>query len=607
MGSNNMAKKTFVLIVILAFSISCVQTKNEKDKSTTKYLNLDFEDSTPNGKPKFWMAGGMGYEAAIDKVEVNSGEACLRLESVSTNRTFGVATSYFPIDFARGKKLRYTGYIKTQDVKDGHAGLWWRVDSQQKPAIAFDNMMDRGPKGTSDWKEYAIELDIPAEGSNINFGVLLAGSGKAWFDNLHITLDGEPYEQIRPEPIVPKKADLKWIRKHAILIETADPISNHDDLMPLKEMIGKKRIVALGEGTHGTSEFFKMKHRIVKFLAEEMGFTVFAIEANMPEARTVNRYVLNGEGDPKKALSGLYFWTWDTSEVLAMIEWMREYNLAGKGRMEFYGFDMQFPNVAMQNVKEFVGKADPDFVEHLVEYYGQVERISQSMKKIRDQSKIDFEKWFDAAKAVHEHLKARRETYAGSIDELEVDWAIQDALVVLQAAEANMQGKRSRDKSMADNLDWILAHTPPGTKVVTWAHNGHVSKGLGTFKSMGHYLSQSHGDDMIVFGFAFHEGEYTAVGQNGINVYDTSASEPGSVEWFLKSSGIPKMILDLRGTSQGDKGAKWLMQELDFRSIGAMAMDYAFSPRKITEEFDALIYFEKTSPSDCFRSRNRQP
>jgi erythromycin esterase len=110
---------------------------------------------------------------------------------------------------------------------------------------------------------------------------------------------------------------------------------------------------------------------------------------------------------------------------------------------------------------------------------------------------------------------------------------------------------------------------------------------------------------MIVFGFAFHSGEYTAVGNLGIAVYGTSPSEPGSVEWFLKTSGIPRMILDLRKVSEAEKGSRWLMKELDFRSIGAMAMDYAFSPRKITDEFDALIYFEKTTPSGCFQSRNR--
>lgn len=599
-----MVKKMSILILILAVFWACAETDSNRKESTTRYLNLDFEDSTPDGKPKFWMAGGLGYQAFIDKTDVKSGEACLRLENVGANRTFGVATSQFPIDFARGKKLRYSGSIKTEDVEEGHAGLWWRVDKAQQPAVAFDNMADRGPKGTTDWQEYVIELDIPEDGSNINFGVILVGTGKAWFDNLQIFLDDEPYGQTRPIPLVPKRADLKWIRKHAIPVETSDPTSDHADLLPLKEMISESRIVALGEGTHGTSEFFKMKHRIVRFLAEEMGYTAFAIEANMPEARRVNRYVLTGEGDPKKALSGLYFWTWDTSEVLAMIEWMKDYNLSGKGRMEFFGFDMQFPDVAMTNVKEFVAKADPGFVAHLEEYYQQVEEVSKAARKMRDRGQIDYAKWHDAAKQVHEYLLTQNDMYKKTFDPLEVDWAIQDALVVVQAAEANMKGKRTRDESMAENLDWILDHTEDA-KVVTWAHNGHVSKNLGTYRSMGSFLSERHGNDMIVFGFAFHEGEYTAVGKNGINVYGTSPSEPGSVEWFLKSSGIPQLVLDLREACEEDKGASWLMQELDFRSIGAMAMDYAFSPRRITQEFDALIFFEKTTPSGCFRSRNR--
>lgn len=600
-----MTKKIFVVLWIPVILIACIRLETGKEGPSTRYLNLDFEDSTPDGKPKFWMAGGMGYVAVIDRADARSGEACFRLESVSSNRTFGVGTSTFPIAFARGKKLRYSGYIKTENVQEGHAGLWWRVDRAPQEVAAFDNMADRGPKGTTSWQEYVIELDIPKDISNINFGAILVGTGKAWFDNLKIFLDGEPYAQIRPEPVLPKKADLKWIRKNAVPVRTVDPASDHDDLMPLKEMIGESRIVALGEGTHGTCEFFKMKHRIVRFLAEEMGFTAFAIEANMPEARAVNAYVLTGEGDPKKALSGLYFWTWDTAEVLDMIEWMKDFNLSGKGRMEFYGFDMQFPDVAMTHVREFVKKADPTFVAALDECYGKVDEVSASMRKSRDRGHVDFENWHDAALEVHEHLESRRDVYARSRDEREVDWVIQDALVVLQAAEANMQGKRSRDESMAENLDWILAHTPPGTKVVTWAHNGHVSKKLGTFKSMGHYLSERHGKDMIVFGFAFHAGEYTAVGSRGIAVYSTSPSEPGSVEWFFKSSGIARLILDLRKASAEEKGAAWLMEELDFRSIGAMAMDYAFSPRRIAQEFDALIYIENTTPSDCFRSKGR--
>jgi erythromycin esterase len=599
-----MKEKLFVFIIIsfMLISVAYGQKAAKEVSESTRYLNLDFEDFIPNLKPKFWYTGGVGYEAVVDKTVIYSGSTSLRLESEGEKRNFGVATSTFPITSARGKKIRYSGFIKTENVKEGYAGLWWRVDGKEQKSLAFDNMADRGPKETTDWKEYVIEVEVPGEAININFGVLLTGTGKAWFDGLKIALDGKLYKQVKPAPIVPGKKDLEWIRANAIPLKTAEPISPHTDLIPVKKLIGNRRIVALGEGTHGTSEFFKMKHRMTRFLAEEMGFTVFAIEANMPEAREVNRYVLTGEGDPRKALDGLYFWTWNTSEVLDMIKWMREYNLSGKGKIEFYGFDMQFPKVAMENVSEFVKKADKDFVKSLEEQYKQVNEVYESARKSRYRGNIDYKKWHNAANLVYNHLKTNRETYIKQLDTMEVDWAVQDARVVVQAVEAFMPGKASRDQSMADNLDWILDHKPKGTKVVTWAHNGHVSKGFQHYKSMGTFLAKQHGDDMIVFGFAFHEGEYTAFGKNSINTYSTTKSEPGSLEWFFKSSGIPNLILDLREALKGEEGAKWLNRELDFRSIGAMALDYAFSPRKIINEFDAIIYFEKTTPSDCFRS-----
>jgi len=598
-----MTKRVLLILFLFLFTLfSCSSQKQE-----TTYLNLDFEDLAGKESPKFWYCFGWGYKVSLNTENVYSGKYSLFISAKRAMKLlYGEATSIFPTADARGKKVRFKGYIKTENVADGYAGLWWRVDGKNKTGIVVDKMKDRGAVGTTPWKEYVIELDVPAEGKNINFGVLLTGAGKAWFDKLEISLDNVPYPQVKPKPIVPGKAELEWIRANAISFKTAEPTSPHKELLPLKKMIGNRRIAALGEATHGSSEFFKMKHRLVKFLAEEMGFTVFAIEANMPEARKVNRYVLNGEGDPKEALAGLYFWTWNTSEVLAMIEWMREYNKSGKGRIEFYGFDMQTPTVAMKSVTEFVKKAEPDFVQPLSGHIDEIEEAVKSIRKTFGKKETDFDKWYQAAKKVHDHLQSQREIYIKSFDVSEVDWALQDANVILQGAESRMEGKRSRDRSMAENVNWILAHKPAKTRIVLWAHNNHVSKEIGDFQSMGYFLNKHHGDDMIVFGFAFHEGEYTARGKKGINTYGTSPSEPGSVEWFLKSSGIPNLILDLGKAAKGEPGSQWLNRQLDFRSIGAAAMDYAFSKRDITREFDALIYFEKSTPSYCFRSKARE-
>jgi erythromycin esterase-like protein len=158
-----------------------------------------------------------------------------------------------------------------------------------------------------------------------------------------------------------------WVRTHAIPLTTVEANNGFSDLQPLKSFIGGARIVSLGEATHGSREIFQLKHRLVEFLASEMGFTIFAIEANMPEAYRVNEYVVNGTGDPAQLLRGMYFWTWDTDEVLTMIKWMRAFNQSGKGRIEFTGFDMQTPTVALDLARQFVAEKEPAYLATFAE------------------------------------------------------------------------------------------------------------------------------------------------------------------------------------------------------------------------------------------------
>lgn len=179
------------------------------------------------------------------------------------------------------------------------------------------------------------------------------------------------YATSKPMPAVSSimttddQAVVDWVRKHAVSLQTPEAGHGFTDMQPLKKMIGKARIVSLGEATHGSREFFQLKHRMLEFLATEMGFTIFSIEANMPEAYRLNDYVLNGNGDPAKLIKGMYFWTWNTQEVLDMVLWMREFNKSGKGRVQFTGFDMQTPDVAADNVRDFVDKQDTEYADAL--------------------------------------------------------------------------------------------------------------------------------------------------------------------------------------------------------------------------------------------------
>jgi len=583
-----------IILTLIAFNTFYAQ----------KYLNLDFETSTPTGNAIGWYQGGKGYEVKVDTTVYYSGRKSLKMVKISSNENgFGLGTLTFPIGDAKGKHLRFTGYIKTENITSGYAGLWWRVDGNDpNKRQGFDNMAGRGATGTSDWKQYIIEMDIDTAAQNIVFGVLMPGKGAAWFDNLQIELDGKIYKQIAPISFVPNDEQIKWLKANVISFDTADPIKENTDLMKLKSVIGDARIVSLGEGTHGTSEFFKMKHRITKFLAEEMGFTVFAIEANMPEAHKVNEYVLTGKGDPKVSLEGLYFWTWNTQEVLDMIEWMRQFNASGKGRIEFWGFDMQTPTVAMENVRGFIEKVEPAYLDSLSLIFGKIKEYYTELKETQTRSGILYEPAYNLSKQVVDHLIKKRNDYLKTTELATIQFVLQDAKIIMQSFEAFLSGKASRDESMADNVDWILAHMPPNTKIVLWAHNGHVNKGGTMYKSMGSFLNTRHGNDMIVFGFAFHEGNYRASGKNGLGVYGTSSSQPGSIEFALHKTGLPRLILDLRNISSSPL-TNWLNNNLDMRSIGSMAMDYAFYNTVVSKEFDAIIYFDKTTPSNSVRMK----
>ena len=125
--------------------------------------------------------------------------------------SFGVATGSFPVKDAAGKTVHFSAWIKTENVRNGYAGLWWRVDGPgegtNRPTLAFDNSQARIIEGTSDdkngtvrgatgttpWTLYEFELPVGKTASNINFGVVFTGAGTAWVDAMKVELDGEPY------------------------------------------------------------------------------------------------------------------------------------------------------------------------------------------------------------------------------------------------------------------------------------------------------------------------------------------------------------------------------------------------------------------------------
>lgn len=156
---------------------------------------------------------------------------------------------------------------------------------------------------------------------------------------------------------VADKKELAWLKSNCVKLATSEPKTGFQDLQFLKDEIGNSRIVGLGEFSHGSSEVFKMKHRLVEFLVSEMGFNIFSIEENMPETFLINDYVVKGKGNPEELLqNGSQIW--NNKEILDLLQWMQKYNTNEKTKIQYFGFDMQNIMPAYLNLSLFAEQHD---------------------------------------------------------------------------------------------------------------------------------------------------------------------------------------------------------------------------------------------------------
>ncbi|MCJ8153557.1 S41 family peptidase [Chryseobacterium sp. SSA4.19] len=168
------------------YIITAFLTISSLSFSQKKIDNLNFE-KVNNNLPVNWEIFGNGKAKVFaDHTEKQEGKFSTVIESDENNGFKGLALK-LPENYA-GKQITFSGYIKTENVTDGFAGLWMRID----PDIGFDNMQSQGLHGTNDWKKYEITLKLsPKNTEKIVIGALLSGKGKMWVDNLKITVDGK--------------------------------------------------------------------------------------------------------------------------------------------------------------------------------------------------------------------------------------------------------------------------------------------------------------------------------------------------------------------------------------------------------------------------------
>jgi len=429
------------------------------------------------------------------------------------------------------------------------------------------------------------------------------GTGEWFIKDVTLLTHREVQPPVPPETA---KAVAKAIATHAVPLSTVQAGAAADDLAAFGKAVGDARIVLLGEATHGSREIFQMKHRLLEYLVKEKGFTVFAKEANWPESQALDRYIKTGEGDSRQGLQDMYFWTWQTQEVLAMVEWMRAFNQAPGNHptLSFTSFDMQYYGFAAERVIAFVKKHAPES-----ELPAAVESAYQGLGDLPRNVSQDpsFQRASSSAEKVTALLESATERLVKAAGAAAFRDVMQMTRIVAQALRMRVPGSATsfRDEMMSKNVEWLANVVYPGQKIVLWAHNGHVSaaRNIG-YEPMGSWLRKAFGSQMYITGFAIHTGSVRAVGagtqSTGLSSYVIPAAPAGSGTAVLSAAGKPLFFLDFSTVRKvASPLAEWLNSRQAFRECGAVwnmedAEEGNMMPVTLAEAYDGLVFLEKT-------------
>jgi erythromycin esterase len=589
-------------------------------------LNLDFERvsvSYPD-RPWGWTFGWSAFGTApaatftLDTVVVRAGLRSLRIVAPESATAVAPHTIMvqLPPEVGRGRQVQLAAWVRTNGA-GARAMLTIEAWKDRAFAAADTAWSDAGSPDTA-WTRHEARIRVPTDSTihSLVITVGLAGRDTAWFDDLSLAVDGLRLETV-PTAVAPATApDLQWLRRHASPIHRVDvtPSRTGDaaDLRAIRDIVGAARIVGLGESTHGTREFFQMKHRVLEYLVRVHGFRVFAIEANQLAVERVNAFVRGASGTARDAMR-VMFRVWNTEEMRDLIDWMRAHNAGHpQASVRFVGYDMQDHRTPSDTLRAFLDRTEPALL-------GRFDALSREYRAQQRSATPEVAdtvraRWAAHADTLWNLVRGRRTAWLASArtpgDTLAAEWAVQSANLLRQAARFNVAlSSPERDSLMAANLDWVLRVLAPHQRAVVWAHDVHVSHGGDPARSfnggaqMGAYL-RVLGHDYRSLTLLTYAGTYSATRSftdHRMIEAEGFPAPPASVEEALhrlaRPPGAVGWVVDLRAARAGG-GGDWLRRPRPIRHIGYAAYDYGFEFTAVLPlEFDGIVFIDRTTAS----------
>jgi erythromycin esterase-like protein len=402
------------------------------------------------------------------------------------------------------------------------------------------------------------------------------------------------------------------------------------DFEPLLEMIGDARFVLIGEASHGTHEFYRIRSEITKRLISEWGFAGVAVEADWPDAYRVNRFVRGDDGDANAtdALAGFRRfpqWMWRNADVLDFIGWLRAHNDAMphvQDRAGFYGIDLYSLHASMAAVLAYLDHIDPAAAARARERYACFDLHGPDPQQYGYAATLGLTPSCESAvlnQLVDLQRSAEAYTRRDGHARDALFFAEQNARLVRNAERyyrAMFLGPalswNLRDRHMTETLEALAIHLDmdgkrtPATpaKLVVWAHNSHLGDARATEMSergeinVGQLLRVRNPIATKSVGFTTYDGTVTAASD-----WDRPAERKvvrpaldGSYEALFHEVGYRRFMLDLTAETPASEA---LMRPRLERAIGVVyrpeteRLSHYFHA-VLARQFDAVLHYDTT-------------
>jgi erythromycin esterase len=346
----------------------------------------------------------------------------------------------------------------------------------------------------------------------------------------------------------------EWIDRRAVALTTLDPSASSRELRPLARILGDAQVVGLGESTHGTYEQFRLKHRVTRFLIEELGVRLLCWEESWGSGVAIDRYLARGEGD-LDALLREGASVWRSQEMRELLRWVRGFNRGRRDKVRFVGTDLvRLHALLFEEIVAYTRDVAPDLLGALTA------RLDPLRLRGTPEQHIGWFFSVEDQQLYVEHARAVRRMLvelAPSPGDEAGRYALAHAAAIVGFYEYYAEGSlERRDRFMAETLIEWRDHLD--CRALYWAANLHVAgvaqlqysmppyTPLTTGALAGGRLARRYGRGYAPLATVFHEGRVLTGWETGeASVFDVPPPGVGMVDHVLGGARYADYLLPL--------------------------------------------------------------